>query len=72
MLRTWLREGGDPELLVRNKVDAEIVGLFEDLALDLEPSWGGRNASKGVGRDENRQLYEHVKRWMGEVLMPVL
>ena len=72
MLKNWLREEGDLESLVWNNVDAEIVGLFEELALDVEQSWGVRNGAKGIDRHGKRQLYKHVKLWMSEVLMPVL
>jgi hypothetical protein len=71
-LKNWLREEGDLESLVWGNVDAEIVGLFEELALDVEQSWGVRNGAKGIDRRGNRQLYKHVKLWMSEVLMPVL
>jgi hypothetical protein len=72
MLKNWLREEGDLESLVWNNVDAEIVGLFEELALDVEQSWGVRNGAKGIDRHGKRQLYKYVKLWMSEVLMPVL
>ncbi|KAL1795728.1 hypothetical protein ACET3X_005952 [Alternaria dauci] len=72
LLQNWLHEEGDLEFLVRNNADAEIIGLFEELALDVDQSWGGRDRGKGIDQHENRRLCEHVKRWMSEVLMPVL
>jgi hypothetical protein len=61
LLISWLREGGDLETLVRRDVDGEVGKLFERLTLDVEKSLVG-----------DQQIYENVKRWMGEVLMPVL
>jgi hypothetical protein len=72
LLKHWLHEGGDLEFLTRDNVDEEITGLFEELALDVEQRWGARNRGEGIDQHENRRLCEHVKRWMSEVLMPVL
>lgn len=58
--------------LIRDNVDEEITGLFEELALDVEQRWGARHRGEGIDQHENRRLCEHVKRWMSEVLMPVL
>ena len=72
LLKHWLHEGGDLEFLIRDNVDEEITGLFEELALDVEQRWGARHRGEGIDQHENRRLCEHVKRWMSEVLMPVL
>ncbi|KAL7773991.1 hypothetical protein CFE70_003960 [Pyrenophora teres f. teres 0-1] len=72
LLKRWLDEGGDVEVLVWDNADAEVGALFKDLALDVEGSWGVRNDGKGKDRQENRQMYEFVRRWMRNVLMPVL
>ena len=72
LLKGWLDEGGDVEDLVWNDADAEIGALFKDLAFDVDGSWGMRNMGKGKDRQENRQLYRFVRRWMKDVLMPVL
>ncbi|CAA9960535.1 MMS1-N domain containing protein [Pyrenophora teres f. maculata] len=72
LLKRWLDEGGDVEALVWDNADAEVGALFKDLALDVEGSWGVRNDGKGKDRQENRQVYEFVRRWMRKVLMPVL
>ncbi|PZD35183.1 MMS1-N domain containing protein [Pyrenophora tritici-repentis] len=72
LLKRWLDEGGDVEGLVWDDADAEIGALFKDLALDVEGTWGVRSAGKGKDRQENRQMYGFVRRWMKDVLMPVL
>jgi hypothetical protein len=70
LLKRWLAEAGDVEFLVWDDTDDEVGKQFKKLALEVDESWGVRNT--GHTRSENRELYECVKRWMGEVLMPVL
>jgi hypothetical protein len=72
LLKNWLRERADLEDLVWKETDDEIGELFKDLALNIEEAWGVKNAGKGVDRYDNRQLCEYVKKWMRDVLMPVL
>jgi hypothetical protein len=70
MMKRWMDEDANVEELVWDDTDGEVWKLFKTFASDVDGRWGGR--STGHGRSENRGLCEHVKRWMGEVLMPVL
>ncbi|KAF1940042.1 hypothetical protein EJ02DRAFT_241455 [Clathrospora elynae] len=70
LLLRWLEEGGDVEWLVWEDTDAGIGALFKHLALDVEGSWGSKNG--GGTREEDKELYACVRRWVGELLMPVL
>jgi len=70
-LRNWLHEDGDLKSLVWSDADEEVGKLFQKLALDVEERWGTNNTGETNGY-EKQKLCEHVKRWMSEVLMPVL
>ncbi|KAI4631143.1 hypothetical protein J4E83_002672 [Alternaria metachromatica] len=70
-LKNWLHEDGDLKSLVSSDADEEVGKLFQKLALDVEGRWGTKNSGDNNGH-EKQQLCEHVKRWMSEVLMPVL
>lgn len=72
LLKKWLDEGGDVEALIWDDADVEVGALFKNLALDVDESWGVRNAGKGKDRQENRQIYGFVRRWVKDLLMPVL
>jgi len=70
-LKNWLHEDGDLKSLVWSDADEEVGKLFQKLALDVEEKWGTRNTGETNGH-EKQLLCERVKRWMSEVLMPVL
>ncbi|EUC35054.1 hypothetical protein COCCADRAFT_91798 [Bipolaris zeicola 26-R-13] len=70
LLKRWLSESdSDVQSLVCNGVDTEISKLFEELARDV---CGEESDGKGKGMKEDREVFEQVKRWMWNVLMPLL
>lgn len=74
LLKRWLSESdSDVQSLVCNGVDTEISKLFEELARDVCGEGRGEGSDgKGKGMKEDREVFEQVKRWMWNVLMPLL
>ncbi|EMD62437.1 hypothetical protein COCSADRAFT_220789 [Bipolaris sorokiniana ND90Pr] len=74
LLKRWLSESdGDVQSLVCDGVDTEISKLFEELARDVCGEGYGEGADgKGKGMKEDKEVFEQVKRWMRDVLMPLL
>ncbi|KAJ6283454.1 mono-functional DNA-alkylating methyl methanesulfonate N-term-domain-containing protein [Bipolaris maydis] len=74
LLKRWLSESaGDIRSLVCDGVDTEISNLFEDLARGICDEGRGEEANgKGKGMKEDEEMFEQVKRWMRDVLMPLL
>jgi hypothetical protein len=60
LLGTWMDESGDLRELVGEGTDREVGKLFVELAGEVNAEW--------VGAD----VVEGTRRWVREVLMPVL